>query len=328
MIKLVIGIVLSVVFIYFSMRGLQYDHILQSLEHVQYIYLLPASLLFFSLSILRSLRWGLILSPIKHIKQKKLLPICSVGFMSVVLLPMRIGELMRPWMISANKYMPFSSVLATIFVERVFDVITVLGIFFIVMINSSLPPWFVKSGYSALLAFAAMILFMCFLYFRTKTALTLLGPVLRRLPSGLQTKIEHLIYNFVDGFRIIASPGVLIGTILLSIMIWAVSGAGIYVLFHFHNFQLPFLAAYAVLVITVMGISLPTAPGMLGNFQFSCIVALSLYGLSKDNAFVFSMVYYFVGIGIVILTGLVFLPFTDFSLKEAIRNLKKSPDTK
>lgn len=323
MIKLIIGIVLSIIFLYFSFRGVEYEKILQSLSGMQYSYLLPAILLFLSLSFLRSLRWGIILSPIKHIKQKKLFPISCIGFMSVVLLPMRIGELMRPWMISSKKLAPFSSVLATIFVERVFDSLTIVGIFFIVLMNSQLPPWLVKSGYTAFAAFGVMILFMCFLYFRTETALKFLDPVLRRLPHRFQSKVQNLIHNFIDGFRIIASPGRLFSTLILSILIWGISGLAVYALFYFQNIDLPLVVAFIVLVGTIIGIALPAAPGMLGNFQFACILALTMFNLTKDEAFVFSMVYYFIGIGIVILMGLISLPFTDFSFKEAYRSLKK-----
>ncbi len=323
MIKLIIGIVLSIVFIYFSVRGVQYEKILRSLSDMQYFYLIPSILLFLSLSLLRSLRWGIILSPTRHIKQKKLFPVSCVGFMTVVLLPMRAGELMRPWMISSKKLAPFSSVLATIFVERVFDTLIIAGIFFVVMMNSSLPPWLVKSGYSAFTAFVVMVLFMCFLYFRTESTLKLLGPVLRRLPDRFRSRVENLIHNFNDGFRIIASPGRLLTTLLLSVLIWVISGLAVYVLFFFYNIHLPLIAAFVVLVGTIIGISLPTAPGMLGNFQFACILSLSMFDISKDDAFVFSMVYYFLGIGIVILTGLVFLPSTDFSFREAYKDIKE-----
>jgi uncharacterized protein (TIRG00374 family) len=322
--KLIIGIVLSIVFIYFSVRGVHCGKILHSLSDMQYFYLLPAILLFLSLSILRSLRWGIILSPIKHIEQRKLFPISCVGFMSVVLFPMRVGELMRPWVISTKQLAPFSSVLATVVVERVFDTLTILGVFLIVMMNSSLPPWLIRSGYIAFTAFVVMILFICVLYFRTETTLKFLMPVVKILPHGFRTKLEDLIHNFIDGFRIIASPGRLFYTLMLSILIWVISGLAVYVLFFLHNIHLPPIVAFIVLVGTIIGVSLPTAPGMLGNFQFACVLVLTMFGLPKDDAFVFSMVYYFVGIGMVIIMGLVFLPFTDFSLRYAFNKLKQS----
>ena len=56
--KMVVGIIFSSVFIYFSVRGLEFDKILEALRNVKYFYLIIAILLFLSLSALRSLRWG------------------------------------------------------------------------------------------------------------------------------------------------------------------------------------------------------------------------------------------------------------------------------
>jgi uncharacterized protein (TIRG00374 family) len=321
--KLLIGIVLSVVFVYFSLRGLDYEKVLAGLTNVNYLYLLPAILISFVVAALRSLRWGLVLSPVKHVSQRELFPICCIGFMAVVLAPMRMGEFMRPYLLKSRDLVPFSSALATIFVERVLDSMAVLGIFLVVVWGMPVPAWLEKSGYFALSAFVVMIVFMCLLYFRTSATMKLLGPFLGLLPDRARQRVEDLIHNFVDGFRIIANLRRLVATIILSAVIWTLSGVVIYSLFYFHGFELSFLAACLVLVVNVIGISLPTAPGMLGNFQFACITALSLFGIPKDEAFVFSMVYYFLGIGIIILLGLVSLKFVDVSLKGAIRDIKK-----
>lgn len=321
--KLLLGIVLSVVFVYFSLRGLDYEKVLAGLKNVNYLYLLPAALVSFLVAVLRSLRWGLVLSPVKHVSQRELFPICCIGFMAVVLAPMRMGEFMRPYLLKSRDLVPFSSGLATIFVERVLDSMAVLGIFLVVVWGMPVPAWLEKSGYFALSAFVLMIVFMCLFYFRTSATVKLLGPLLGLLPDRTRQRVEDLIHNFVDGFRIIANLRRLVATIILSAVIWTLSGVMIYSLFKFHGFELSFLAAYLVLVVNVIGISLPTAPGMLGNFQFACITALSLFGLPKDEAFVFSMVYYFLGVGIIILLGLVSLKFVDVSIKGAIRDIKK-----
>jgi uncharacterized protein (TIRG00374 family) len=321
--KLLVGIILSLVFIYFSLRGLDYEKVLDGLQNVNYLYLLPAALVSLMVAVLRSLRWGLILSPVKHVSQREIFPICCVGFMAVVLAPMRMGEFMRPYLLRSRDLVPFSSALATIFVERVLDSMAVLGIFLVVVWGMPVPAWLEKSGYFALFALVAMVVFMCLLYFRTSATVKFLGPLLGLLPDRVRQRIEELIHNFVDGFRIIASLRRLVATIILSVMVWTLSGVMIYSLFYFHGFELSLLAACLVLVVNVIGISLPTAPGMLGNFQFSCIAALSLFGLPKDEAFVFSMVYYFLGIGIIILLGLVSLNFVDVSIKGALRDIKK-----
>ena len=74
-------------------------------------------------------------------------------------------------------------------------------------------------------------------------------------------------------------------------------------------------SAFVVLIVMAIGVSVPTAPGLLGNFQFACILALSIFNISKADAVAFSISYYIFGVGTYILLGLVFIPLTDFSLK-------------
>jgi uncharacterized membrane protein YbhN (UPF0104 family) len=80
--KYVVGIIFSGVFIYFSVRGLEFGKIVEALRDVKYFYMIVAILLFLSLSVLRSFRWGIILSPMEKIGQKSLSPIFSIGFMA------------------------------------------------------------------------------------------------------------------------------------------------------------------------------------------------------------------------------------------------------
>ncbi len=324
--KIILGIIFSSIFIYFSVRGLEIDKILEALRNVKYFYVIIATLLILSSLALRSLRWGIILSPIEKIGQKSLFPIFSIGFMAVVLIPLRMGELVRAYLLRTNNRIPFSTSLSTIFVERVLDVLTILCILFMVVFNASVPGWLLKSGYTAVIFVSLMILFICFLYFRTECTLTLIRPFIGKFPHRFRGKIERFINNFVAGLKIIRSPGKLLGILILSAFIWGISGLAIYSLFWFQGLKLSLMVAFFVLVVTIIGISLPTAPGMLGNFQFSCIVALSLFNITKDDAFVFSMVYYLLGIGIVVSLGLVSLAFTNFSFGEVFTNIRKGSE--
>jgi glycosyltransferase 2 family protein len=325
--KYVVGIIFSCVFIYFSVRGLEFDKIVEALQDVKYSYLIMAALLMLLTSVLRSLRWGMILSPIEKIGQKSLFSIFSVGFMAVVLIPMRVGELVRAYLLRTNSHVSFTTALSTIFVERVFDMLTILLILFVVILQAPVPLWLLKAGYTALVLSILMILFMCFCYFKTGETLRLIRPVLGWLPHRFQGKLEGLIKNFITGFEIIRNPGKILGIAILSTLIWVISGLAIYSLFWFQGLELNLVVAFVVLVVNIVGVSLPTAPGMLGNFQLSCIVALSLFNVNKDVAFVFSMVYYLLGIGIIVFLGLVFLPFIKFSLRNVLRDMRRKLTT-
>lgn len=319
--KLLLGVFVSIIFICLSLKDVDYERVLIRFEDLKYAFLVLAIGLLLSVSFLRSLRLGVILSPLREVNQAKLYPANCVGYMAMTLIPMRIGELFRSYLVSAKSQVPFSSVLATTFVERVLDSLTLLGILFFIVLNVPLPPWMIRSGYILLVSLLAVLFLIYSMYYRAWFVPRVPSVLLNRLPQKLQIVAEKVFRNFIEGFKIIESPRRFVSSLLLSLLIWGISGLAIYSLFFFQNLQLPLISAFAVLVITVIGISLPTAPGFLGNIQFACIVAFSLFHLPKSDALAFSLFYQLVLVGTYIFLGLIFLPFIDVSLKDVRRRL-------
>ena len=316
MIKFAIGIIVGVIFIWLSVKGVEYNEILDGMQNVQHIFLIPSAFLFVCISMLRSVRWGIILSPMEKLSQKKLFPVTCVGYMAITLIPMRIGEFMRPYLVSTKSKIPMSSGVATIFLERIFDSFTILFILLLAVMSSNLPGWVVKSGYGFFITFLILFLVLLFAYRKKTSNPNFIQSLIDKFPEKINKKIEGLIHNFLEGLNIIASPKRLVYILFLSVLIWVFSALGIYSLYFSQNLHLPLISAFVILVITTIGVSLPAAPGFLGNFQFACIMALSIYGLPKSEALIFSMVFYFLGIGINILLGLIFLPSMNISYND------------
>jgi uncharacterized protein (TIRG00374 family) len=314
--KLFIGILVSIVFVYFSFRGVEFDKVLTSFKNSKYFFLIPAIVLFLLASLLRSLRWEVILFPLVKISQKRLFPIFCVGQMGATLFPMRIGEFVRAYLVNVESKIPISTALATTLMEKLFDLLTILSILFFITFNSTLPGWLVKIGYVSMPAFAVLLFLVLCLNFRPEFAIKLSGPFLRIFPKELQLRLENIIHRFADGFKIISSPKRLFYILVLSFSIWGCFGLGIYSLFFFSNFQLTMFDALIVLVCTILGISIPAAPGMVGNFHYASIVALLILNVPKDEALMFSMIFYFLVIGRNILLGLIYMPWVNLSFKD------------
>ncbi len=322
--KIILGTAIGTLFLYFSLRGLDMKGLSDGLSRVKIVYFIPIAVIFFIIPYLRSLRWGIIISPIKKISQKELFPIACIGFMAIILVPMRFGELIRPYLLKEKLKIPFSSGLATIFVERILDVLIILFIFIGVIIFSPLPDWFVKSGYTLAGGFVVMMLCLTVFYLKTDDSIRFLQPIIRSFPHGLKEAINGFIYNLAEGVKVVGNPRRLLAALVLSILIWGLNGAALYILFFSHSFGLPIVVAFIVLVALIAGISMPTAPGMLGNFQYPIIATLSLFGVPKDDAFIFSMLYYIIGLGIAVLLGMLFLPSMNISFKDAFKSMKNS----
>ncbi len=314
--KLFLGIIIGAFFVYLSFRGIDLNGINTGLKNANLFFIIPFLCLMTIIQILRSYRWGIILRPILKIDQFSLFSVTSVGFLAVIAIPARIGELARPYLISTKTGTSMSSALGTIMVERVFDALTVLTAFFIVLLFTPLPPWLIKGSFFFLFVVLIFIGLMVSLIFRKETSLKIVSPVLKIFPGEWRLKLMKLIDSLIDGFKIIPRLRSMCYIAFLSIVIWVTDAVAMYILFFAFDIDLPLSAAFVLMAVIIIGIAIPTAPGFVGNWHFFCVLGLGLFGINKTDALTYAIVLHFLSIGIVVILGVAFLPFNRFSMSD------------
>ena len=317
--KVIAGLALSALLVWLSIRGIEFRGVIDGFRTIRCGYVLPAVAAMFLMQLLRSIRWGLILRPIGKVDQLSLFSVSSVGFLAIIAIPARLGELARPYLIAKKSRIPMSSALGTIFVERVLDSLTVLIIAVLALFFTPLPPWLVRSSVLFLLVTLGLFAVMIRVIVRREATLRILAPLIGRLPVRYAGAVNRLIDHFIEGFRIVVDPALLFSATLLSIVIWLVDVVAIYLLFLAFGLDLPVAAAFVLMIILIIGIAIPAAPGFIGNWHYFCILGLGLFGIPKTDALTFAIIYHALSIGIVILLGLIFLPFNRFSISDLRR---------
>ena len=321
--KMIVGLLVSAFLIYLTVRGLRLLDVAEGFKTVRYRYIPPVLILILLIQVLRSLRWGVILSPLEKVDQFSLFSVTSVGFLAIVAIPARLGELARPYLISKKSDIRMTSALGTIFVERVFDSFTILIMAAFVIFFIPLPSWLTEASLFFFLISMAVLAMMIFMIVKRETSFKVINPFIKRLPDRYAKKLNHLIHHFIDGLKIITHTRGLIYVIFLSGLIWLIGVLVIYILFFAFGFHLPPVAAFVLMIILIIGITIPTAPGFVGNWHFFCVLSLSLFSIPRTDAFTFALIYHFLSIGTVIILGLIFLPFNKFSFSELL-NLQLS----
>jgi glycosyltransferase 2 family protein len=321
--KLIFGIVLGIALIYLSVRGINLHDTVSDLKKINLGYAALSVLFILLMQVLRSYRWGVILQPIEKIDQFTLLSVTCVGFLAIAAIPARIGELARPYLIAKKSSVKMSSALGTVIVERVLDGISVLTITIVVLFLQDLPSWMINSGIIFFIVTILMIVCIMGLIWRRETAIKIINRTLNRLPGKFAHKIDELIHHFIDGFQVITNIKMLLYLFFLSAVIWLVDVAAIYILLFSFGFDLPILASFIVMIVLIAGIAIPTAPGFIGNWHYACILGLSLFGVAKPEAFSFAVVYHFLSISIVVVLGVIFLPFNKFSVSEMKQQMSR-----
>jgi len=321
-VNLLLGLALGGLFVWLAFRGTDFEGVKGSFRQAHYIYIIPVVLLSIIVQILRAYRWGVVLEPMEKIGQWTLFSISSVGFMAISLLPVRMGEIVRPYLVSQKSSIKLGSAFATIVVERVFDMLTLMIFLLIVLIRVELPQWIFRSALSILLIFIPVLFLLIFLAVKREVSAKGVDRILGKLPHKISSRLMRLFHSFIDGLQILPDLKRTVSVVLLSLLIWGLVGILTYLLFSsFPSMgQLPLAAGFAVLVITALGISLPTAPGFIGNYHFSCVLGLTLFGIPKTDALTFAILLHFLQLSVMILLGVVCLPFTKVSLPSLFKS--------
>lgn len=326
--KIIVGIVLSIILVYLSVRGINIHDTIHNLKKIQLSYVAIFIGIVFFMQALRSYRWGIILRPLQKINQLSLFAVTSVGFLFIAAIPARLGELARPYLIAKKSAINISSALGTIVIERALDSLAILAITVFVLMHMDLPSWMIKSSILFFFLTLIILFFIVCLGWRQTTALKIINWILSILPKKLAGKLDELIHYFIDGFQVITDIRTLFYLLFLSALIWLVDVMAIYMLFLAFGFTLPVIASFVLMIVLVAGIAIPTAPGYIGNWHFACILGLSFFGVAKPEAFSFAVVYHFLSIAITIFLGVLFLPFNRFSISDIKNQLNSSKANK
>ena len=314
--RLLAGILLGGILLYFSLKDLDFHAIAEGVQHIRYVYVAGALFILFIMQILRSYRWGVLLSPIEQVDQISLFSITSVGFMLIVAIPARIGEFARPYLITRKSTIKMSSALGSIVLERVFDFLAIILLLPLVMFFTPLPPWLVKSGILLLLTVAVTLCLFILLVVKKMPSMDLVHALLKRLPDRLSMRLEGAVTHFIEGFRAIERPRLFAYIFFLSLLIWLADVLSIYAMFFALGFNLSFMAALTVMIILIFGLIVPTAPGFVGNWHYFTMIGLLIFGISKTDAMTFAIVHHALCITLTVTLGLIFLPSNTLNISK------------
>ncbi len=131
--QLLIGLIVSAVFLWLAFRRVPFADLWKALKTINYIYTIPL-MFFIMLSMYwRALRWRLYFLPGRDLSSWRLFGPLMVGFGVNNVLPARAGEILRPLALAKQEGIPFSEGIGTIVIERIFDTLTMLVMFFIAL---------------------------------------------------------------------------------------------------------------------------------------------------------------------------------------------------
>lgn len=238
----------------------------------------------------RSYRWKYLLAALKtELPLKKVVAINSVGYMAVLLLPIRLGEFVRPVLFRKHTGISASAGLGAVAVERVMDgllVSTFVFVTFMVLKSPDSPNWMLPTAAIALSVFAAGFVFLLgsLLVPEFTAKWSVRCTLTPWVAPNFSKKIEGFVKKLISGFQILKDRANLFPFVFWTILYWLANGFGMWFLAvglgeatASELASLPLLGAYATMGLLAVGLMIPNAPGMAGQFQAFVILGLSLF---------------------------------------------------
>lgn len=324
--RFLIGLIISIIFLYFAFRGVNYHALWNALKGVNFFYLLLFMLAVIVLMWVRAYRWKFMVDPIKKVGVYSLFSSAMIGFMANNVLPVRLGEVVRAYSLGTKEKISRSASFATIVMERVFDGFALLLILWLTLLfypfsrSSEKVGELVRKGANlTLIANLLLFLVLILLEFKPEPTLKIFQKLLRIVPGKLSQKAEVILQKFSSGVKVFRDPKRLIWILLWSLILWVASGLSNYLIFLAFDKHPPLQASLILMVIVTLGVMIPSSPGYVGTIQFFTVIALSLFGkeYGKEFSLPFSIVLHACQYIPITVLGFVYLKHEHVSLKVA-----------
>lgn len=240
----------------------------------------------------RAVRWGELLAPVARVSQRTLFAATMLGYAASLVVP-RSGELLRPWLVSRRQDISTSTGFATIVLERLADLITVLGLFAVYILvlppSEAEPSGLMRAvtlggGIAAAIGLGLLALLFA-LHGNAERVVAALGRLLGRTPRWIAHRVGGFLINFSGGLAVLRAPPrhlALIGA--QSLVVWLLTALGFHLTQLAFAIDLPFQTTFLLIVFLVVGEAIPT-PGLVGGFHAFYVLALGqVYGIDHTTA--------------------------------------------
>jgi hypothetical protein len=217
-----------------------------------------------------------------------------IGYLYNNILPARAGEAARILVLMRRTSSPPAEITGTVLLERVYDVVTILVIFFVAEPWLPNVSWF---GTAAVVAGAVSLVIAAVataLAIHGDRPLRLLLHPLARFSRLSDQRLERIVTELAHGLSGLRNWRVASEAFLWTVVAWLFSMLSAYLVSVAFHLRLPFAAGVLVMVAVGLGMILPSPPAAVGVFEGAVLVALRAYDVAPSSALPYALVLHIV----------------------------------
>ncbi|MFV0446729.1 MAG: lysylphosphatidylglycerol synthase transmembrane domain-containing protein [Planctomycetaceae bacterium] len=310
---------------------LDFDQILHAFATADYRTLPVMIVVVSTILLLNAWRWTWMLRPLGRFSIREAFPPLMIGLAMNNILPARLGELVRVDLFCRRNHTPRAAVLAGIALERVFDIVSVLG--FLMIGLACLPQtdprirdaaWWLVGLTSVAVAGAGIYVLW------TETITRWLNTLLQRvpgMPAGIRQWVNRFLCQSATGLGVLRSRTLAGRSFVNTLAQWGL--AAFQMSLALYAFGISISPAVACLLVSVVaiGVTVPSAPGFIGVIQalFVLVINKQTVGPVDEAAVVAASVYYHMTQYLLVTaTGLILLLRSSWNRSSATADLRES----
>ncbi len=318
-IQIILGIIITILALYFALKDVNLAEVWRVVRSANIWYLVIAVFGLITQSLLKTTRWKIILhNPDSNVAWKDIFSALMVGQLLNYVFPARAGDVSRGFIVGSNG-VGKSYAYGTIFFEKVIDLIIYVFYIGVLFVSMPLPDW-MSRPIIITIAVTITLVIMVFLFSDNRGRLVnLLEKLTFWLPEKLHTWGFDKIRSAVTSFNVVQDKKRMFQILILGLLIW-----GLTIPIHQSTLialglDLPFTAGLLVWIVLQIGISLPGTPGRFGVFEYACMIALGIFGVSESQGLGFGFLLHGIVLFVTIILGLL-----GFLYLSAIKQSKSS----
>lgn len=291
--RLLVGLTLSALCLYLALRGISLAALQEALATARWDRVAAAVGLVLAGTFLKAWRWRALFYP-QTIGYAHAWAIFVIGQMLNAVLPARAGEIGRIYLLGEVETVSRARVLSTVIVEKMVDLVMLALSYLLVALwlpktPLGLPEWLRQAGAGlvplVVLAIAGLLLFA----YAGRPLWRFFQRLLNPLSLPWQSRAERAMGQALTGFESLRHWQVGLQVWSASLLVWLLSALTNLWLFRAFGLDLPASVALFLLVVLMIGVSVPPLPGNLGVFPYLCQITLSLLGTSREAALIYGL---------------------------------------
>jgi glycosyltransferase 2 family protein len=341
--SIAISLIISAVCLYFVLRNVNWIEVWNHLTQVNLFLFFLSMVALLAAYFLMTWRWQALLDPLElpggqplaaNLRKQagifRLYGMMMTGYFFNSFFPARAGDLVRAYLLGRRTGLRKTTVLATVVIEKAFDGIALLLMLLLSMVllpsainrsalgfDPNTLAWL--AGMGLVVAVAGLALF----YRHNARIAVLVEKVLSYLPlpDKLRAMAVRMIETFAGGMHVFKTPRPLISAALISVLVWCVVAVMFW--FGLFSFSSGFpseltspVGLFFITAIVDLGLLVPALPGNLGTYEALVIGVMAFFGVDKELAVAFALVFHVGQLLITLVVGLIAFWAQNMSLSE------------